>query len=552
MKILYKTLSPLREIILTSSDNILTQDMLSLSDAVYIIKEVFNLNGEKITIPDNCTLYFKGGALSNGTIEGKSTFIDAMRYQIFDIVEGRELKLIGSFRNSSFSAHWFGAKGDGENDDSSAINHALGNSCKCTIGLDKLDYHINSSIKFNTHGLSLKCSGTISTDRDITLIEITSQNNKIDINELKFNYTGPGQDDNKQFLGSAVVLSNDVFHCSINVDFINRIKNGFSLVPCLEDGQLLAGCQYNKFTFQEIIAKNCIYINLLKGNEKFNGKGLRVNENQFSGGRLRGGYGVYVERLDPQKGDPQFDWINGNVFNCLGFEDIETPVYLYHASMNSFNEIRMSESIKSETFIDLLDCNNLIFNIKSFIEYRRVRAEKSCQITLSRLLVNSGYTMGFDRMALSTSGFPLVNEMKESINDFRYIHRSECPLNMLKKFYFDPTNLPACPVNFNDLFATTWDGKMIFSNLCEISVYGDNVDVIIDFKDSIYKLRPEMIIRYELYGNSKISFYKDYVLDIKNGDAPFAEIDERGSYKVTTNEPLDILIIPIFKDICQN
>ena len=526
----------------------LTPEMLSFSNTVYIIKDVFNLNGEQITIPDNCTLYFEGGALSNGTIEGKSTFIDAMRYQIFDIVLGRELKLSGTFRNSSFSAHWFGAKGDGKNDDAPAINKALENSCMCTIELDKLNYLVNSSIKFDTHGLSFKCSGTISTNGKIALIEITSQNNKIDINKLKYNYTTSGD----EFLGDGILLSNNVFYCSINVDFIDHLSNGFSLVPCLESGQELAGCQYNKFTFQEIIARNCIYINLLKGNENFNGKGLRANENQFSGGRLRGEYGVYVERLDPQKGDPQFDWINGNVFNCIGFEEIQTPVYLYHASMNSFNEIRMSESIYGEVFIDLLDCNNLIFNIKSYLEYRRVKSEKSCQITLSRLLVNSGYTMGFDRMAVSTSGFPIVNEMKESTNDFKYIYRSECPLNMLKKFYFDQDHLPVGSVNFNDLFATTWDGKMIFSNLCEISVYGDNIDLIIDFKDSIYKLRPDITIRYELYCNSKISFYKDYVSDIKNGIKPFAKIDERGPYKVTTNEPLDILIIPIFKDAGQN
>lgn len=53
-------------------NGILTQDMINESNTIYEIRYNFDLNGATITIPENCTLKFEGGKLSNGTINGEN------------------------------------------------------------------------------------------------------------------------------------------------------------------------------------------------------------------------------------------------------------------------------------------------------------------------------------------------------------------------------------------------------------------------------------------------------------------------------------------------
>lgn len=55
--------------------NILTQDMINQENTIYIIQYDYDLNGAEITIPNNCTLQFEGGSLSNGTINFNNTVL---------------------------------------------------------------------------------------------------------------------------------------------------------------------------------------------------------------------------------------------------------------------------------------------------------------------------------------------------------------------------------------------------------------------------------------------------------------------------------------------
>ena len=54
------------------------------SNTIFEIRDEFNLNGDSVTIPANCTLKFNGGKIKNGTIVGNDTVIDASRTTIFD------------------------------------------------------------------------------------------------------------------------------------------------------------------------------------------------------------------------------------------------------------------------------------------------------------------------------------------------------------------------------------------------------------------------------------------------------------------------------------
>lgn len=49
--------------------NVLTQEMVSQDNTVYIIQYDYSLEGKTVKIPDNCVLMFLGGSLNNGTID---------------------------------------------------------------------------------------------------------------------------------------------------------------------------------------------------------------------------------------------------------------------------------------------------------------------------------------------------------------------------------------------------------------------------------------------------------------------------------------------------
>lgn len=73
--------------------NVLIKDMINKPNTVYEIRYDFDLNGETIEIPDNCTLRFIGGKLANGTLKGTYSNIVADNVGIF----GETLSLAGNF-----------------------------------------------------------------------------------------------------------------------------------------------------------------------------------------------------------------------------------------------------------------------------------------------------------------------------------------------------------------------------------------------------------------------------------------------------------------------
>ena len=48
--------------------NILTQNMINEPNTIYEIRYDFDLNDEKITVPDNCYFVFKCGSVANGSL----------------------------------------------------------------------------------------------------------------------------------------------------------------------------------------------------------------------------------------------------------------------------------------------------------------------------------------------------------------------------------------------------------------------------------------------------------------------------------------------------
>lgn len=105
---------------IVDGNNILTQEMINLPNTIYIIQYDYDLNGATINIPENCTLKFEGGSLSNGTLSLNNTLINSVPLQIF-----KDVVITGKSISEFALSEWFGAKGDGINDDTKAIQDAL-------------------------------------------------------------------------------------------------------------------------------------------------------------------------------------------------------------------------------------------------------------------------------------------------------------------------------------------------------------------------------------------------------------------------------------------
>lgn len=89
-------------------NNILTNDLLPYSNTLYIIQYNYDLQGDSITIPENCILYFNGGKFSNGTLIGNKTYINANEDSfIFD-----NITFSGTWNTVNIYPEWFGAIGN--------------------------------------------------------------------------------------------------------------------------------------------------------------------------------------------------------------------------------------------------------------------------------------------------------------------------------------------------------------------------------------------------------------------------------------------------------
>ena len=104
--------------------NTLTQEMMSATNTKYVIKYDYVL-GDNITIPENCMLNFDGGSISasgnNDTIIGSNTSIEAELIKIFNT----DVTFEGVWNIAESYPEWFGAKGDGINDDTNQTQKAL-------------------------------------------------------------------------------------------------------------------------------------------------------------------------------------------------------------------------------------------------------------------------------------------------------------------------------------------------------------------------------------------------------------------------------------------
>lgn len=96
------------------NEKILSRDFpmtmqMNQENTVYVIKYDFDLDGEKVFIPERSVLKFRGGCIKNGTLVGNNTGIIAKKVTIFDTV-----CIEGTWNVRDITSDWFTCVNDND------------------------------------------------------------------------------------------------------------------------------------------------------------------------------------------------------------------------------------------------------------------------------------------------------------------------------------------------------------------------------------------------------------------------------------------------------
>lgn len=134
--------------------NILTQEDFNDTNTIYVVQYDFDLDGESVTIPENCVLEFEGGCLSNGTLVGSGTIINDDAVGVFEL----DIVLDGMWNMDILRTDWFKIKSNDSSIDFAAILNnllTLSHSRSAKIKLPCGTFYIKSTIRVNGVVLTL-------------------------------------------------------------------------------------------------------------------------------------------------------------------------------------------------------------------------------------------------------------------------------------------------------------------------------------------------------------------------------------------------------------
>lgn len=148
----YKYLRKTKNMILSQSD-------FNQGNTIYEIRYDFDLNGNTISIPDNCELKFEGGSLKNGTLVGNGTsFTEKIKFS--------EITFSGTFNQRIIETKWFTYNSSNDQELFNAIEAICDNNVINEVYFENKTYQLNISNKteedkFSDYGIVIPSNTTL-------------------------------------------------------------------------------------------------------------------------------------------------------------------------------------------------------------------------------------------------------------------------------------------------------------------------------------------------------------------------------------------------------
>ena len=261
----------------------------------------------------------------------------------------------------------YGAVGDGETDDSAAIQNAISTGRKIVFA--NKTYCVNSEIIIDKDGTVIDCPGEIKVNNNfafnvkasgcnIYIHKIIGEDIPLSNTLPYYHYNGGGFK-----LGLDSGNNDNVAYNEIHVDVLDCLEYAFYSQPASRTGVI-----YNKFSFDY----SCCNITICLANRASDDVGAPwSSENYFNGSRIRGNTGIKFIK-DPNNDS---DLYNGNHFENFGFEGIGCGIDIENAYGNTFKNIRMSETLHGEYWIKCSDTcvNNIFESPSSKVDSRKIQ-----------------------------------------------------------------------------------------------------------------------------------------------------------------------------------
>lgn len=334
--------------------NILTQNMINKPNTIYEIRYDFDLNGGTIDIPENCTLKFEGGSLSNGKIVGNDTKLQ-YRATIFTNIIIAGTWLVGEIKSSIFSditstnklQQLFNLCNNKifnrilieEDNYNCSLSSTVGDisGTGLTISGDNIEVILNGNITLASNGYP-----------DYNVLIITDSNNitikgtgSIVGDKESHDYTKHSEDDYKTHEWGRIIS----IRKSKGV-FIEGITLNNSTGDCLNIGDS---------TLSDGISENIILKNLTLTDCRRNGITIATCNNVFIDGlKIKNVHGT-----NPQAGidiEPNTGGVVYNVFiNNSFFENCGSAIEAWNANTDVYNNIHIKN-------INVNNCGQSIFD----------------------------------------------------------------------------------------------------------------------------------------------------------------------------------------------
>lgn len=430
--------------ILLTQDNI--EAALKMAAGTYfIIENTIVLPSPEVVFPSNSVLEFRGGslhALNLTSINLNNSEVVAAAYCIFD----KDTDVRG-FANAMIHTEWFNDRENGMAEHE-AINKALVAARGCPVTLEARDYYLTGTIEivYITNDIKNKyfggdfwttqtliSPGILYVGDDIPAIDVYPPYVNLEINSIrgKIENTSSGK-----FKGIGIRLSGCNYGLNINVIQLLNLNKGFDVCPDSkrnrdynpynpnEKGEAIGvkngvGAQYCKINFQAIYADYCLYIDI------FSKSYLRVSkvsdedpnipiemstttwftESAINGGRMSGGYGIYVVDNNDVLGNIQLEnmWgMDGLMFSNITFVDLSSlAIRGRNIQMSKFHNIDtrsplpdLGEDGSYLPWFDLKKFKYTDMTFKGYIRPSRFKIESADKIEDEVTMVKiSGYVI---------------------------------------------------------------------------------------------------------------------------------------------------------------